>query len=286
MFQNVVIVGPGLIGGSLGLAMKENGLAERIVGVGHRTSSLDRARAMGAIDEGTLDLVAAVGEADLVVLAASVQLICEHASTAVGRMKDGAILTDVGSVKQAICDGVRDALDARSEGTVRFVGAHPLAGSEQRGIQAARGDLYQDALCVLTPTGETDGDARTRVRQLWEAVGCRVVEYAPEVHDRMLAQISHLPHVVAACLVNTASDDAIELAAGGFMDTTRVASGDAALWRDICLLNRKALAESLRDFGEVFHRFAQAVENGDAKAVEDELARAKTRRDDRMPSKG
>jgi len=282
MFQNVVIAGPGLIGGSLGLAMKANGLAGRIVGVGHRTSSLDLARDMGAIDEGSLDLASVVGEADLVVLATGVQLICEQAATAVGRMKDGAILTDVGSVKQAICGNVRDALAVRSDGTVRFVGAHPLAGSEQRGVQAARADLYRNALCVITPTKETDAEAKARIRLLWESVGCRVVEYSPEVHDRLLAEVSHLPHVVAACLLNAASDDALELAAAGFMDTTRVASGDADLWREICMLNRDALASSLREFSEVLARFAQAIEDDDEDAVRDELDRAKTRRDARL----
>ena len=282
LFERVAIVGPGLVGGSLGMGLKQNGLAAHVVGIGHRQASLDRALDMGAIDEGTLDLAAGVAGADLVVLAASVTLICEHAAMAVPAMKPGAVLTDVGSVKQAICDHVQGVLARHPDAGVRFVGAHPLAGSEQRGIDAARPDLFGNAVCVLTPTEETDAGAIESIRSMWQTVGCRILEYPPDVHDRLLAEVSHLPHMVASCLVNAASQDALGLAATGFLDTTRVASGDAALWRDICLLNRRALAHALETFAEELQRFADKVATGDAETLMAFLAAAKERRDTRL----
>jgi len=279
LFQRVVIVGPGLIGGSLGMALRAGGLARHVVGVGHRRESLDLAVAMGAVDEATLDLPSAVPEADLVVLATSVGKICEQAGVVIPRMKRGALLTDAGSVKGAVCDAVAQALDEHPGADVRFVGGHPLAGSERRGIRAARKDLYQGAACVITPPADTDPEALAKVRAMWEAVGCRVVQVPPDLHDRLLAQISHLPHAVAACLVNAVCDEALGLAAGGFMDTTRVASGDPGLWVDICTANRGALAEALRAFAEEVKGFADALAAGDADALSARLARAKSRRD-------
>ena len=282
LFERVVIVGPGLIGGSLGAALKSANAAGRVVGVGRRAESLDLALEMGAVDEGTLDLGAAVPKADLVVLATSVGKICEQAGVVIPRMKPGAILTDVGSVKRVVCDAVTRAFAAHPDAGVRFVGSHPLCGSEQRGIRAARGDLYQEAVCVLTPTPETDPEALSKVRAMWEIAGCRVVEFPPDLHDRLLAQVSHLPHAVAACLVNAVSDEAFDLAATGFMDTTRVASGDPTLWRDVCMMNRPALAEALRAFSGELKAFADALEGGNGDALASLFSSAKTRRDARL----
>ena len=279
LLEHVVIVGPGLIGGSLGMAIRAEGLARRVVGVGHRQSSLDAAVEAGAVDEGTLDLLAAVPDADMVVLATGVGKIPEQAAAIIPRMKPGGILTDVGSVKGSICRVIEASLAEPSNLGVRFVGGHPLAGSEQRGIRAARRGLFRGACCILTPTGNIDRDALSTVRRLWEGVGCRVRVLPPNVHDRLVAEVSHLPHAVAACLVNNISDEALDLAATGFMDTTRVAAGDPELWRDICMANREALSAALRALATRLENLARELDAGNADNIAEQLARAKKRRE-------
>ena len=281
LFERVAIIGPGLIGGSLGMALRAERLAGAVVGVGHRQGSLDRALAVGAVDETTLDPCDAVADADLVVLATSVGKIIEGIALLAPCMKPGAILTDVGSVKGAVCAAARETLGRSVNPGVRFVGSHPLAGSERRGIKAARGDLFQGAICILTPQPETDPDgaALTALRRMWEAVGCDVRELPPDDHDRLLAEISHLPHAVAAALVNAVSDDALALAATGFMDTTRVASGDPGLWVDICVANRESLMAAFRVMQGRLGELADAVEARDAAGLSELLSTAKTRRD-------
>jgi len=281
-FGRVVIVGPGLIGGSLGMALRLRRCARRVVGVGRSRASLDRAIEVGALDEATLDLLSAVEDADIVVLCTGVGRILEHLSTLAPRMRPGSILTDVGSVKGVICHAARSAL-ARGSGAA-FVGAHPLAGSEQRGVAAARADLFEGSTCVLTPLPETDPDgaALGTVRALWQSVGCCTREMSPEEHDRLLAEASHLPHLVAAALVNAVSDDALALAARGFLDTTRIASGDAGLWVEICLANRGPIRAALDRMGMNLGEIAVAIESGDAERLYRYLGRAKERRDRRL----
>ena len=279
MFEKAVIVGPGLIGGSLGMALRSERLARRVVGVVRRREAVDQAVAAGAADEATMDLEQAIADADLVVLAAGVETISRQAAAILPRMRKGAVLTDVGSVKGAICRSVEKAFSAKSAG-IRFVGGHPLAGSERSGIKAARVNLFRGAVCVLTPTPSTDpdGSGLAAVRGMWEAVGCRVRELTPGEHDKLLAQVSHLPHVAAAGLVNAVSDEALKLAAQGFLDTTRIASGEPGLWVEICMANREALSASLAALAEELDGFARALQAGDAKALAEKLERAKARR--------
>ena len=282
LLEQIVIVGPGLIGGSLGMAIRAEGLARRVVGVCRRQSSLDAAVEAGAVDEGTLAPLAAVPDADLIVLATGVGKIPEQAAAAIPHMKPGGILTDVGSVKGSICRAIEASLAEPSNPGVRFVGGHPLAGSEQRGISAARKGLFRGACCILTQTENTDRKALSTVRALWERVGCRVRVLPPDVHDRLVAEMSHLPHAAAACLVNDISDEALDLAATGFMDTTRVAAGDPELWRDICMANREALSAALRALATGLENFARELDAGNADDVAARLARAKKRRDARQ----
>lgn len=285
-FAHVVIIGPGLIGGSLGLALRRGGLARRVTGVGHRTATLEEGVRLGALDDFNLHAVEAVPDADLVVLATGVDLILKQSAEILPRMKPDAVLTDVGSVKGTICAGIERLYHGAHTPRARFVGGHPLAGSEKRGIAAARADLFHRALCILTPSERTDpgGVARASLRALWETLGCVVREMSPATHDRLLAEISHLPHAAAACLVNAVSDEAHHVAARGFLDTTRVASGDPLLWTEICLANRESLGLSLRALAREADALAGALERGDADAVTRLLARAKERRDaiDRM----
>lgn len=279
LFDSIVIIGPGLIGGSFGMAVRAKGLAGRVTGVGHRIASLEEAKRLGAVDEFTLEGREAVASADLVVLATGIGTLCAQVREFLPLMKRGSILTDVGSVKTCVC---RAASGAERNGAL-FIGGHPLAGSEQRGIAAARVDLFQGSLCILTPTPTTDRRraALRQVRALWKALGCAVRVMPPDRHDRLLAEISHLPHVAASCLVNAVSDKALAVAARGFMDTTRVASGDPALWRDICDANRKALAPALRSLAKELNGLADNLDSGNAQAVLKKLQRAKERRDRR-----
>jgi len=287
IFDRVVIVGPGLIGGSLGIVLRERGLAGRVVGVGHRQASLDRAIEKGAVDETTLDAEAAASDADLVVLATRVELIVEQIGALGPRIKAGALLTDVGSVTGEICAAARAALGPHAGGA-RFVGGHPLAGSEQRGIDAACGELFEGALCILTPDRETDpdGSGGAALRRMWEAAGCRVLEFDPEEHDRLLAEVSHLPHLVAAALVNAVSEKALPLAASGFADTTRIASGDPDIWVDICLHNRRRLLETVRAMRRELAAFEDGLKERDRPLLGRLLRSAKRKRDGRAGIRG
>jgi prephenate dehydrogenase len=283
LFDTAVIIGPGLIGGSLGMALRERGLAGRVVGVGRRQTSLDRALSVGAVDEVSLDAAEAVRRADLVVLATSVGLVVRQANELLPLMQSRAVLTDVGSVKGAICDAVADGFQRKSKGAC-FVGGHPLAGSEQRGVDAATGDLFDNAICILTPDERTDANGKglRAVRCMWEAAGSRVLEMTTERHDRLLAEISHMPHVLASCLVEAVSEEALDVAGRGFLDTTRIASGDAGLWLDICLANKDALLGALDALVKRLDTFRDALNRGDAEAIRLLLAHAKERRDARL----
>jgi prephenate dehydrogenase len=287
-FEHVTIIGPGLIGGSLGLALKAQGLADRIVGVGHRQVSLDKALAIGAIDAGTLDATEGVRDADLVVLCTSVGRIQRQLRELVPCMKDGVLITDVGSIKGAICSAAAEALAGHGGPGMRFVGSHPLAGSEQRGIDAATDGLYDGATCILAPSANTDpdGSGLVALRAMWQAVGCVVKEFSPDLHDRLLAEVSHLPHVVAAALVNTVSEDALPLGATGFQDTTRIASGDPGLWVDICMANREGLQASLKQMQSELAEFQAAIESGNAETLARLFAEAKSVRDGRFGLEG
>jgi prephenate dehydrogenase len=222
-----------------------------------------------------------------VILAAGLGKIMEHIRALIPHMKPGALLTDVGSVKAAVCEVACEVIEGLDPPRIRFVGGHPLAGSEQRGIDAARADLFDGATCILTPPVETDpdGTALTALRLMWESVGCRVKEFSPEVHDRLLAEVSHLPHVVAAALIGAASDQALPLAATGFADTTRVASGNAALWVDVCLANRKELLAALATMQVQLSEFTTVLRSGDATALEALFQAAKQQRDTRFTAK-
>ncbi len=284
LFERVAIVGPGLIGGSLGMALRRRGLAGRVLGVGHRQISMDKALECGAVDEASIELPPTVADADLVVLATSVGKILEQIPTVVSEMKAGAVLTDVGSVKGAICRAARSAIAKRENCDVRFVGSHPLAGSEQRGIDAAREDLFDGALCIMAETGQGDPDreAFCRVESMWKGVGCEVRALPAEEHDRLLGEISHLPHAAAAGLVNSVGDEALDLAASGFLDTTRVASGDPDLWVDIFLANRDGVLPALHRMQTELSAFIQGIESSDAAALRDLLRAARDRRDRRL----
>jgi prephenate dehydrogenase len=224
-----------------------------VVGYGHRDETLARAVAVGAIDRSSRDLAEGVEGADLVILCTPVGLLGDMLNGISASLKGGAIVTDVGSTKASVVGQAGKILRGRGS----FVGSHPMAGSEKRGVEFARADLFRNALCIMTPTAETDPSALEQVEEFWRLIGMRTCRMTPEAHDRALAEVSHLPHALAAALVTMQSDEALELAGKGFLDTTRIASGDGGLWRDIFQDNapnvRAALAK-LRGLLDDFER--------------------------------
>jgi prephenate dehydrogenase len=274
-WNQVTIVGVGLIGGSLGLALKRAGLARRIVGVGHRQTSLDQARAGGAVDDTTLDVAAGVRGSDLVVLATPISLFRPMLQRAAPALAPAALVIDVGSTKARVVADLEPLVPPPGA----FVGCHPIAGSEQRGVAVARADLFDGAACAVTPTGKTPPAALDRVIATWQGLGMTVRTMSPEVHDRLLAQVSHLPHVVAAALVQAVTAEAEPLIGAGWADTTRIAAGDPALWRDILLTNAGEVAAALERFQGTLAAFRSALEQGDATKIEALLAKSQSRRD-------
>ena len=242
------ILGVGLLGGSIGLAAKAAGIPARVVGYGHRPETLRRALEVGAIDEAASSIEQAVRGADLVILCTPVGLFESILTQTAGGLATTALVTDVGSTKRSIVELAGRLLPNPS----RFVGSHPMAGSEKRGVEFARADLFQSARCILTPTDDTDPAAVDAVDAFWRKLGMQTSRLSPAEHDRLICDVSHLPHVLAAALIAMQSDAALLLAGKGFLDTTRIAGGDGALWRDILQDNRDNVADSLRRLREQF----------------------------------
>ena len=280
-FRKITIVGVGLLGGSIGLAARQRRLADEVAGFVRRAASLKDCEQAGAVDYATTDLLAAVSNADLVILCtplAQMRALVQQFSPA---LKRGAIVTDVGSVK---ADVVRELESLLKKSGAHFIGSHPMAGGEKMGVQAARTDLYANAVCVLTPTKKSKAAAVRKLEQFWKSLGARTLRLDAAQHDLLVSRSSHLPHVVAAALVNLVLDPAhpqtqVGLCATGFRDTTRIASGSPEMWRDIALANRKNLSRSVDAFVAELKKFQSALKTGNDQAVETFFATAKARRD-------
>jgi prephenate dehydrogenase len=273
--KTLTIVGVGLIGGSIGLAARARGLAEIVVGAGRRQTSLDRARSLGAINQGCLDAALAVRRADVAVFCTPVTHIVEQVLAAAPGCREGTLLTDVGSTKAAI---VRD-LEGHLPDGVAFVGSHPLAGSEKHGAEHANAKLFQDRVTVVTRTEHTDARALGRTAAFWQALGARVRVMTPEDHDQALALTSHLPHLLAAALAGLLPPELVDLTATGFRDATRVAAGEPSLWRGIFAQNRAAVLDALDRLRGRLDQFGQALAAEDQLALDALLVQAKRIRD-------
>ncbi len=279
-FGVVAIVGTGLIGGSVGLGLKERGLATAVIGVGHRKVSINKALKIRAIDEGSTSIEKAAKQADIIILATSVNLIPDYAKKIIPLMKKAAILTDVGSTKNYIVSQVNDEIKRTcGSGKSNFIGAHPLAGSEQRGIDSARPDLFEESVCVLTPTNLNSKKSITRLSNMWKALGARISIMTPSKHDEILALVSHLPHFVASSLAGVIDEKYWKFAASGLRDTTRIASGDPDLWLSISKQNKQKIIEALRCFSEEVECMINDLERGNDKKFLGRLKKAKTVRD-------
>ncbi len=239
--KHLVVVGVGLIGGSLSLALKRAGVVQRVTGVGRSRENLELARELGVIDDWTHDLAEAVRDADMVLLAVPMTAYDELFKTMADVLPAHAIVTDAGSTKQSAIAAAGQHLPSPG----RFVAAHPIAGTEHSGAGAAFAELFEGHLCILTPDDHTDAEALATVKRMWETAGCDIKEMDAAEHDDALAGVSHLPHLAAFALVNAvrrqAGDDPFQFAAGGFRDFTRIASSSPAMWRDIALCNKQAL---------------------------------------------
>lgn len=276
MFEKVVMAGVGLICGSLALDMRRRKLAKEIVGYGRGEGNLRLARRHGIIDGYFLAADDFPAGVDLLVMGTPVASIAPLTKAFLPRLEAGAIISDVGSVK----GGVVRAMEKLLPRQVHFVAGHPIAGSEQWGAQAARHDLFARHRCILTPTKKTDRRALEKIAALWRAVGAEVEKMSPDAHDHVLGVISHLPHVLVYALVNALERrpskgvDLKKYCAGGFKDFTRIASSRPELWRDICLMNQRALGRSLGDYIEYLQRLNGWIRDGKGALLEREFARA------------
>src|SRR5580692_7350774 len=280
-FRKITIVGVGLLGGSLGLAARKFRIAGEIAGFVRREKTIADCEKVGALDYATTDLLAAVSNADLVILCTPLAQMRSLAEQFLPALKRGAIVTDVGSVKAGV---VRELESLIQKSGAHFVGSHPMAGAEKTGVAAARESLFEKAVCVLTPTKKSNAAAFRKLEQFWKSLGARVLKLDAVQYDLLVSRSSHLPHVVAATLaklvLNPANPKMQEaLCATGFRDTTRIASGSPEMWRDIALANRTNLAKSLDAFISELQKFQRVLKKPDAKAVAKLFETAKSRRD-------
>lgn len=278
--DRMLVVGVGLIGGSLAVAARDAGLVGEVVGYGRTVENLEVAQQRGLIDRIATEPATAMAGVDLVLLATPVASCGPLATMFRSHARPGTVLTDAGSVKA----GVVAAMEAAWDGVGPVVGAHPIAGSEATGAAAAQADLFRGRRCVLTPTPRTDATGLRRVRALWEGVGAVVDELPPGVHDALLARASHLPHVVAAALVAAVAEARVDghavtdFIGTGFRDTTRVAAGGVEMWRDIVRANAPAIGAALNEFRGVVDALASAIALDDVAALEALLGVAATTR--------
>jgi len=278
MFQRVAFIGIGLIGSSLARLMIRDKLAGKIVACARSKKTLDAVTRLKLADSVTDDPAVAVKEADLVVLATPLSANAEIGRRIASALKPGAIVTDVGSVKQAVINDLQPALPKG----VHLVPGHPVAGTEFSGPEAGFADLFKDRWCILTPIPGGNEAAVEKVKRLWEAAGMKVVAMDAEHHDKVLAITSHLPHLIAYTIVGTASgleetlrSEVIKFSAGGFRDFTRIAASDPVMWRDVFLNNREAVLEMLQRFSEDLTALQRAIRHGEGKKLEEVFTRTR-----------
>ncbi len=273
-FSTAVIIGVGLIGGSIGLALRARRLASHVVGVGRNPGSLDQAIRLGSIDRGSIDLESAVADAELVIVCTPVNRIAADVLRVADAAPANVLITDVGSSKRQLVE----AIERHPRSAAAFVGAHPIAGSERRGALHARADLFDRRVCIITPTPRTPLDRTREALALWTSLGCRVVEMSPIEHDEILAYTSHLPHAVAAALAASVPGEWLPLAAGAYRDGTRVAAADTELWAAIFRENRGPMLKALATLQNCLDTFKYALMTDDESAISSWWEEARSRR--------
>lgn len=293
MIKRLAIVGVGLIGGSLARAVKRAGLCEEIVGSGRDVAQLRKAVELGVIDRYDIDIVSAVRDADMVVIAVPLGAMEQVLRALVGHIRPDTIITDVGSAKASVVTAARNVF---GEVPANFVPGHPIAGTEKNGVEASFAELFQGRRVILTPLPHTDAYALAQVHLLWRTAGAEVVEMGVEHHDEVLAATSHLPHILAYALVDTLvrmdagmdagidagidkGEEIFRFAAGGFRDFTRIASSDPVMWRDICIANRAAIITLLERFRSDLDALTDLIRASDSERILAVFSRAKAARD-------
>lgn len=281
LIQRLCIIGVGLIGGSLARALREAGEVGEVIGCGRGEANLQAAVRLGVVDRYETDPAHAVAGADVVVVAVPLGAMAAVLRSIVPHLAPEAVVTDVGSAKGSVVEDV-----ARIYGGIppRFVPGHPIAGTENSGVEASFATLFQRRRVILTPLAETAATAHHLIQQMWELTGAEVVDMGVHHHDAVLAATSHLPHLLAYTLVDTLArlDDRAEIfryAAGGFRDFTRIASSDPTMWRDICVANREQLLEMIALFNADLAQLAEAIRHDDHAAILATFQRAKRARD-------
>lgn len=275
VLRSVAIVGVGLIGGSVGLALRKLELAEKVIGVGRRQVGLRIARRVGAVTNTTIEVAKGVAEAELVVVCTPVGRIVHDVRHVAQHCPTGTLITDVGSTKQTIVE----ALDEGLPRGCRFLGGHPLAGSEKAGAANARADLFDGRVAIITPTKNTLAEDFDLVEQFWEALGSVVIQMAADEHDRAMAVTSQLPHLAAAALAVTVPETLFRLSGTGLRDTTRLASGNPSLWVQILSLNRDHVLSALERYGSQLAAVHAAIRDDNQTELERILTAAKKNRD-------
>jgi len=282
--KHLVVIGVGLIGGSVARALKHAGCVDRVTGVGRGRENLDRARELGIIDHWTHEIAEAVHDADMVLVAVPMGAYDRVFAELAASLPDNALITDAGSTKQHAIDMAQKHLSDSS----RFVPAHPIAGTEQSGAEASFAELFEDRTCILTPEPSTNAKACDQVRKFWQATGSQVIEMDAGVHDELLAAVSHLPHLAAFALVNAVrkqadsgdeEHDPFRFAAGGFRDFTRIASSSPEMWRDIAVSNSPALVKEIDALQAELAEMREALVSHHGEQLLEAFAAAKEARD-------
>jgi prephenate dehydrogenase len=281
MIDKLAIIGVGLIGSSLSLALKQSGAVGQVIGFGRNQKNLARGVELGVLDEFADSIEAAVSAADVVVVAVPLGAMRQVFSELKPAVKKGAIITDVGSAKGSVVAAARDEL-----GTVfsRFVPAHPIAGTEKSGVEAGFPTLYQNRRVIITPVEQTDQDAIAVIDEMWRHCGAIIEYLSVKHHDKVLAATSHLPHMLAYALVHQLShlndhEEIFRYASGGFRDFTRIASSDPVMWRDVCISNGDALVSLIEQYQQELDRVKSAISAGDSDELLKLFGRAKSERD-------
>ena len=272
-FNKIVIIGVGLIGGSIGLAIKKLKLAKTVVGIARRESSARQAKRIGAVDSATLSYKKGLENADLVIIATPIGRIIDIVKNVIKAVpKDKRLLlTDVGSTKEFIVREIEKIIPKN----IKFIGSHPMAGSEKSGVKSASGNLFDKSLCIITNTKNTDKEALKKIKHFWKAIGLRSRILAPSQHDKLISFISHLPHIVSCALTLSAIPESLEFASTGFKDMTRIAAADPGLWQDIFVTNKWALFEAIYEYKKALERIENSIKKKDLRLLYEMLNKAK-----------
>jgi len=271
-FKRITIIGAGLIGGSLARAIKESGSAVEVRGYFRKESSLRKAKRLNILDGCYRDFKRALLGADLVILATPVQSIIEIGSKIKEFLAQDAVITDTGSTKAEIAAKLGRLYPKN------FIGAHPLAGSEKKGLEHSDPNLFKDKATILAPTDKSSKEALKRLRSFWEGLGSKVVVLDPKSHDKLLSKISHLPHIIMYSLLDIIAKEELRLAPSGFRDATRIAASDSKIWSDIILSNRKNILKDIDSYIKKLQSYGRVIERGLEKELQSLIAEAARKR--------